>query len=161
MDDWDWLILGVIIVAAGVAVAWRMLVSPPRKPADPIGPVVIDALGTDWTTRFGWTQAELRAMVASGADTALRRRVDAEVGLVDLKFDATGGSRSSVAVTVVAGYSGEGARSTAHLSLPWDSVPSEVRAELLKGSGSVVFRKWRASRHRDAGSSASDERSTR
>ena len=165
MDLGDWIVGGILIAVAGAAVVWvlRQRQGPDQeeKQADTIGPVVIDAFAAEWNTRFGWTSSELRAMVASGDDSALRRRVDSEVGLVDLKFDGSAPGQAVVDVTVIVNYAHEGARSTASMALPWDSVPDDVRADILRAPGSVAFRKWRAVQSRNgAAASAGSERSS-
>jgi hypothetical protein len=145
-------VIGVVAAAVVAGVVWWLrsqVTSParsgpdrPRRAAVDEGRVVLAAFSRDWAKRFDVAEEDLSAALITGADAALAARVDAEVGVVDLRFDDAGGRRD-VPVTLIVSYASTGERSTARLSLPWDDVPDGVRAELLRGGGSPVFRKWR------------------
>lgn len=133
---------GTVVLAAGAIAVHRWLRSRGGG-TDVIGRVVVEAHGTEWARRFGATPERLRTALLTDADPVLRRRVDQEVGVVDLTFDGRSGG-SSVPITMIVDYAGSGERSTTRLLLPWDAVPQGVRAELLRNGRTPVFRKWRA-----------------
>jgi hypothetical protein len=147
-----WYVAGAAVIAAGIVMARKML----RDNRDPgslpgsdrhakaIGVVVLEAFETDWAKRFAVTAERLRAAVLDGGDADLATRIDAAVGVVDLKFDAAGQKRGNIAATIIVNYPHDNATSTAQLTLPWDQVPDAVRADLLRSAQKAVFRKWRA-----------------
>lgn len=146
-----WLVTGAVAVVA-VVVAWRCVGRlRDRPPADranardlrtnAVGRIVLDAYGTEWAMQFGRSREEVRDAVLGDAHPDLRERIDREIGVVDVRFDHGGGSGPA---TVTVTYRHGGARSTAQLSLPWESLPDGVRVELLQTGRSTAFRKWRA-----------------
>jgi hypothetical protein len=114
-----------------------------RPMAGEEGRVVVLAFGRDWARRFDCTEDELSGALITGANATLAKRVGQEAGLVDLRYDASAGG-AKVAVTLMVTYASTMERSTARLDLPWDDVPRGVRADLLRGTGTAVFRKWKA-----------------
>jgi hypothetical protein len=136
-------LLSVAVLAVVAGAVWWLLGRAARPGAEETGRLVLRAFGRDWAKRFGRAEDELSAAFFAGADAELARRVEAEVGVVDLRFDGRNPS-ADVSVAIVVRYAGDDRRSTAYLTLPWDDVPRSVRAGLLGGDPGVVFRKWRA-----------------
>ncbi|MFD7731690.1 hypothetical protein ACFV6F_15040 [Kitasatospora phosalacinea] len=139
-------LLVLLVVAAGGGTWWllRRGTGVPDAAADrrEIGRIVLLAHGPDWAERHGVDTRQLSAALLDGADPALLHRVDTEVGPVDLRFH---GSGSRTRVTVTAEYDGPRGHAKATADLPWDDVPRQVRADLLRG-GAAVLRTWRAAR---------------
>jgi len=146
-----WLVIGMVAVVA-VVVARRWIGGlRDHSPADranerdlrtgAVGRIVLDAYGTEWAKQFGRSREEVRDAVLGGAHADLLERIDREIGVVDVRFDHGGGDGPA---TVTVAYRHDGARSTARLSLPWESLPGSVRVELLQTGRSAAFRKWRA-----------------
>jgi hypothetical protein len=136
------IMIALLAVAAIAGVIWWLRRPRPTRP-DEIGWVVLQAFGGEWANRFGLTAGELSTAFFEGEDASLRQRIDREIGVVDLRFDGDG-QRGGVATTIMVTYAGDDQNSTARMTLPWDDTPQAVRAELLRGHGSTVFRKWRA-----------------
>jgi hypothetical protein len=147
------IVIGVVVVAVAAGAIWwacghGSLTTLPRpdrhRPrTDEEGRVVLMAFGRDWAKRFGSTEGELSAALIAGADAALADRVGREVGSIELRFDDPSKGRD-VPVTLIVSYTSSRERSTACVSLGWDDVPHGVRADLLRGTGTPVFRTWRA-----------------
>lgn len=147
------ILIGVVVAAVVAGAIWwprGQGASPEadrphrRQPmADEEGPVVLMAFGQDWAKRFGCTEDQLSGALITGADAALGERVSRDVGVVDLRFDDSA-KGTEVAVTLMVTYASTAERSTARLTLTWDDVPRGVRGDLLRGTGTPVFRKWRA-----------------
>ncbi|MFB7943906.1 hypothetical protein ACFC6L_03205 [Kitasatospora phosalacinea] len=139
-------LLVLLAVAAGGCTWWllRRGAAAPDAAADhrAIGRIVLLAYGPDWAERHGVDARRLSAALLDGADPALLHRVDTEVGPVDLRFH---GSGSRGQVTVTAEYDGPRGHAKATADLPWDDVPQQVRADLLRGDAAVL-RTWRAAR---------------
>jgi hypothetical protein len=144
------LIVLAILAAAAAGGGWWLRRPTPEPSARPdpraareLGAVVASAYENDWATRFGVPAEQLGAALRGGSPDGLRRRIDDEVGVVDLRFDGAG-RRGEVNATVIVSYRGSAERSTAKLTLPWDEVPGTVRADLIRDGSNPVLRKWRA-----------------
>lgn len=142
-------VLALAVVAGAVWwVRTRAARQPETRPAESAerpgetGRVVLLAFGRDWAERFGSTEDGLRSALLAGSDPSLAAWIGGQIGVVAVRFDQPDSS-AEVNATVVVSYSGTGERSTARLSLRWDDVPDDVRAELLGGSRTVV-RTWQA-----------------
>ncbi|WP_329179199.1 hypothetical protein [Streptomyces sp. NBC_01477] len=141
------MLAALLLILVGGSYGWRLLRRPPAAPDTAaahreIGAIVLLAYGPDWAKRFGVDVQRLEAALLDGADPELLRRVDSEIGPVDLRFHrAAKGSE----VTFTAEFDGPRGHATATADLPWDDVPQPVRADLLRGSASVL-RTWRAVR---------------
>ncbi len=141
-----WLL--ILAVAAIAVVAGRIRRQsnrsrPGGRERTELGMVILDAYSADWSQRLAVSPAALRQGV-EGRDATLASRIDAEVGIVDLRFSEPGGARSKVQATAMVTYAGTPGRSVAEIELAWDDVPGGVRAELIRKPGGTVFRKWRA-----------------
>ncbi|WP_432932393.1 hypothetical protein ACQPZZ_14630 [Microbispora sp. CA-135349] len=146
-----WLVMGAVAVVAAVfARRWagRLKKHPPADRANArdlrtnaVGKVVLDAYGTEWAKQFGRSREEVRDAVLGDAHPDLRERIDREIGVVDVRFDHSGGGAPA---TVTVAYRHDGAHSTARLRLPWESLPDGVRVELLQTGRSTASRTWRA-----------------
>ncbi|MFE1318041.1 hypothetical protein [Kitasatospora phosalacinea] len=139
------LLVLLLAVVAGGGTWWllRRGAAAPDAAADrrEVGRIVLLAHGPDWAERHGVDARRLSAALLDGADPELLHRVDTEVGPVDLRFHGSGGRGR---VTVTAEYDGPRGHAKATADLPWDDVPQQVRAELLRGA--AVLRTWRAAR---------------
>ncbi len=106
--------------------------------------VILEAFSAEWASRLGCTGDAVRAAVLSRADASLLRRLDTEAGQLDVTFD---GSSSKVDTEIVCAYA-DGTRSTANITLLWDVIPTDVRADLradlMRAERVTVRRTWRA-----------------
>jgi hypothetical protein len=107
-----------------------------------LGLIVLEAYGEDWAARLGRPLTVLRSAALESCDVELLRALDNLVGPVEVDFDGSDRG-TSVAVTITVAYSDDRTQSRAEMLLPWDQVPSAVRAELIRGR-SKVTRTWRA-----------------
>lgn len=131
----------VVVIILAAAALWKMNRGSTNQ-QDESGRIVLLAFGREWSRRFSCPEEELGKALTSRTDSPIARRVDAETGVADLRYAGQPGG-SGVATTIDVTYSSTGQRATAELMLPWDDVPRDVRAGLIRDGG-PVFQKWRA-----------------
>src|SRR5512142_393745 len=142
---WYWW-FGVAAAVTGGVLVWRHRhAGDGDRDAAELGRVVLDAYGEDWATRLGTSPTAVRSAALGGGDVALRQALDDLVGPVEVDFDGSDQTQTSVPATVMVAYGGGRTRSRAELVLPWDRVPAAVRAELIRGR-TRVSQTWRTAR---------------
>lgn len=141
------MVIFVVIVAAAAVAGGVLVFSRPRRrrgdrSAYELGQVVLEAYGEDWATRLGQPPAMVRPAVLGTGAPALRRALDQLIGQVEVDFGGAGGAGTTVPVTVTVAYRDDRTQSRAQMMLPWDMVPTAVRAELIRGRTEVSLT-WR------------------
>ncbi|MBX9392075.1 hypothetical protein K4749_00295 [Streptomyces sp. TRM72054] len=132
---------GLVAAVAAVlgAVAVRRLAGRRRNE---LSDVVADALAGSWADRLGVPEDRIRPAL-TGADDALRARVDGLVGKVSCSFRQEPDAERRHLVVVVVGCDcrdGDSEELTMHVS--WRRVPAGVRTELLRARAGDVVRSW-------------------
>lgn len=136
------IIFAVVVVIILAAAAWWKIKQGSAYQQDESGRVVLLAFGKEWSKKFSCPEEELSKALTAKTGSLIARRVGAETGVADLCYTGRPGG-SGVATTIDVTYSSTGQRATAELTLPWDEVPRDVRAGLIRDGG-PIFQKWRA-----------------
>jgi hypothetical protein len=134
-----------IVVLAIVIVAGRRLFRRAVEgSAGALDGLVVDALADDWSARVAADHVDVRQAMLTGKPAELAERLRSLVRGVALSFERDRVDRSAVQVVVRCEYQHDGRSFQREFAIPWDEVPPDVRADLLRGGGSVV-REWKPS----------------
>jgi hypothetical protein len=136
-----YLMAAAIVIAAGIGV--RRLARR-SEPGRELAELVLTALGSDWADRFSTDETTLRRALVENEQPDLLSRIDAEVGVVDIKLTRPTGGRGTITAAVLCEYPEDRQKTAVTLDLGWIDTPADVRAEFLRTGESDVFRKWTA-----------------
>lgn len=137
-----------VVPSAGIlllALLWagaRTLRRRPAAAARRLAQIVWDVFGDDWAKRLDRPAEQLRAALERGADPRVARELGALVTNVDVRFDRNQRDRDIVGASIVCRYADDASSARAHVRLPWDAAPADVRAEFLRGGATTAVRQW-------------------
>ena len=136
-----WLVVATVL-AVGAAVAVRRLARRP-EPRQELADLVLAGLGPEWADRFDTDGPALRRALVDNNEPQLLTRIDAEVGVVDIKLTRLREQRTISAV-LLCEYPANREQTKVTLDLGWIDTPADVREEFLRTGETEVFRKWTA-----------------
>lgn len=131
-------LLVALVVAVVLGLAF-ILLRQPRKVGSPLSALVLDTMEDEWSRRLGAGTEQVREAVLRGGAGQLQDRLRELVGEVDIDFTFAGSA--PVQILVRCSYA-DGNKTTATLSLPWENVPQEIRAEFLRSGDKEVHQRW-------------------